>query len=285
MSGIAKFVRSSQLLWDGSASFKLARWLTLCRLCVHKPRNILSFDVDCFSRESLRYLYEEIFAREEYMLESDAQEPLIFDCGANIGIATMFFKWLYPNSTVVAFEADPASFQLLERNIEKNRLKDVSAHNVALWDENGQIPFFVNAGEPGSLLMSTHANRMSGQQKEITVEARRLSEFINAPVDLLKLDVEGAEAKVIADLLESGKLDFVHQMIVEYHHNIPNETPRLGSFLSNLESAGWDYQVNGRFFSALARNVFQDVLIHAYQRDGRFHPPSRQSDISVSCTR
>jgi len=133
--------------------------------------------------------------------------------------------------------------------------------------------------------MSTHANRMSGQEKEITVEARRLSEFINAPVDLLKLDVEGAEAKVIADLLESGKLDFVHQMIVEYHHNIPNETPRLGSFLSNLESAGWDYQVNGRFFSALARNVFQDVLIHAYQRDGRFHPPSRQSDISVSCTR
>jgi FkbM family methyltransferase len=285
VTGLAKFVRSSQLLWNGSAPFKLARWLTLCRLCVHKSRNILGFDVECFTRESLRYLYEEIFAREEYVFESNVQEPLIFDCGANIGIATLFFKWLYPKSTVVAFEADPATFRLLKRNIEKNQLKDVSAHNVALWDENGRIPFFVNAGEPGSLLMSTRANRIPAQEKEITVDARRLSEFIDAPVELLKLDVEGSEARVIADLLESGKLDFVRQMIVEYHHNIPNETPRLGSFLSNLESAGLEYQFNGWLFSPLARNVFQDVLIYAYRRDGRFHPSSRQANISLSCTR
>jgi len=65
----------------------------------------------------------------------------------------------------------------------------------------------VKEDEPGSLLMSTIASRTIG--REIRVEAKRLSSFINGRVDLLKLDVEGAEVKVICDLLESGKFDAV----------------------------------------------------------------------------
>jgi FkbM family methyltransferase len=74
--------------------------------------------------------------------------PAIFDCGANIGMATLYFKWLYPNARIEAFEADPTAFAVLEMNIARNRLTNVTAHNCALWDENGQIEFFVDRAQP-----------------------------------------------------------------------------------------------------------------------------------------
>jgi FkbM family methyltransferase len=260
---LLKFARSSQLLWSGKAPHKLSRWLTLCRLSAFLSRKLLKFDVEYLHGQSLRILYDEIFAREEYLFESSAPQPVIFDCGANIGMATLFFKWLYPESTVMSFEADPTTFEVLQRNIQQNHLKGVTAHNVALWSEDGQVPFFVREDEPGSLLMSTMASRAMG--REIRVEAKRLSSFINGRVDLLKLDVEGAEVKVICDLLESGKIDAVQQMIIEYHHHIAQETPRLGNFLAMLEQNGWNYQLNSWFFPTNARDVFQDIQIYAYR--------------------
>jgi FkbM family methyltransferase len=263
LSRLTKFVRSSQLVWTGKAPHKFSRWLTLCRLATLVSGKILNFDVEYLHGDSLRLLYDEIFAREEYLFESSARQPVIFDCGANIGMATMFFKWLYPESTVVSFEADPTTFQVLQRNILKNQLQGVSAHNVALWNAEGSIPFFVREDEPGSLLMSTTAGRTSG--REIQVEAKRLSSFINGKVDLLKLDVEGAEVKVICDLLESGKIDAVQQMIIEYHHHIPREAPGLGNFLAMLEQNGWNYQLSSWFFPPSERDAFQDIQIYAYR--------------------
>jgi len=219
--------------------------------------------VEYLHGQTLRLLYDEIFSREEYLFESPTPRPVIVDCGANIGMATLFFKWLYPESTVTSFEADPTTFGVLQRNIQKNHLQGVTAHNVALWNKDGQIPFFVRDDEPGSLLMSTMANRTIG--REIKVEAKRLSSFINGRVDLLKLDVEGAEAKVICDLLESGKIDAVQQMIIEYHHHITSETAQLGEFLVMLEQNGWNYQLNSWFFPPSTRDVFQDIQIYAYR--------------------
>jgi FkbM family methyltransferase len=263
LSRFTKFVRSSQLMWSGKAPHKLSRWLTLCRLSAFVSGKLLNFDVEYLHGQSLRLLYDEIFAREEYLFESPTAQPVIFDCGANIGMTTLFFKWLYPESTVVSFEADPTTFGVLKRNIHQNHLQGVSAHNIALWSEDGNIPFFVREDEPGSLLMSTMASRTTG--KEIQVEAKRLSSFINGRIDLLKLDVEGAEARVLCDLLESGKIDAVQQMIIEYHHHIPQEAPRLGNFLGMLERNGWNYQLNSWFFPTSAREVFQDIQIYAYR--------------------
>jgi len=54
-------------------------------------------------------------------------------------------------------------------------------------------------------------------------------------------------------------------MIIEYHHHIAQETPRLGSFLAMLEQNGWNYQLNSWFFPASARDMFQDIQIYAYR--------------------
>src|SRR6476660_7477663 len=52
------------------------------------------------------------------------------DCGANIGMAVLFFKALHPAAEVLAFEADPLTFAHLTRTIESNQLTSVVAEQV-----------------------------------------------------------------------------------------------------------------------------------------------------------
>ncbi len=227
----------------------------------------LNFEVTSFDRASLEYLYREIFIRQYYYFQADNGSPVIFDCGANVGVATLYFKWLYPKSHIHAFEPDPGTFALLQKNVGRNNLADVTVHNCALWDENRQIDFYVNSGNPGSLLMSADSSRSSGGA--IRVPAKKLSEFIQGPVDFLKLDVEGAEDRVLSDLVSSGAIRLIKLMIIEYHHRSGAVESRLADFLAKLERAGFEYQFHASLWPVASRNVYQDILIGAYRNESR----------------
>jgi hypothetical protein len=97
------------------------------------------------------------------------------------------------------------------------------------------------------------------------VKAGRLSNYIDGPIDLLKLDVEGAEFDVMSDLKGSGKLSQIKRMIIEYHHKIDGRPSCMSKFLALLEDEGFDYQISGRCDPVTKQNVFQDILIGAYR--------------------
>jgi FkbM family methyltransferase len=225
--------------------------------------NKMGFQIESFDAKTLHFLYSEIFARQHYYFRSDAESPFIFDCGANLGMATLYFKWLYPHSRIQAIEPDPATFRLLERNVSANRLENVVTHNVALWDKEEDIDFFIGA-EAGTLTMSTEPSR-EANRIGIKVPARRLSDLIHEPVDFLKLDVEGAEHRVLSDLAATGKVSLCKQMVIEYHHHIPGQESRLAGFLKLLEQSGFRYWLHASFYPVAARRVYQDILIVAWR--------------------
>jgi FkbM family methyltransferase len=222
----------------------------------------MGFQIAHFDQQTLNHLYREIFARQNYYFLAKDNTPVILDCGANVGMASLYFKWLYPRSRVQAFEPDPATFQLLKRNITQNNL-DIEMHNCALWDRDTDVDFFVDSNSPGSLVMSTDVSRLAGEP--IKVPARRLSEFIQGDVDFVKLDVEGAEHRVLDDLVQSGKIGAIRQMVVEYHHRIGQRKSCLAEFLLMLEQAGFEYQIHAALYPVTSKNVFQDLLIGAYR--------------------
>lgn len=127
---------------------------------------IAGFNISYFDRPTVAYLYREIFVRQVYRLETTNPEPFILDCGANLGMASLYFKFLYPKCRVRCFEPDPSTFQLLQTNVDHNRLHDIELFNVALWDRDGTIDFFSDPAVPGSLLMSTSAARMHGARDQ-----------------------------------------------------------------------------------------------------------------------
>lgn len=258
---LARFANDSYYLWrtPHTKRKKAVLWFNL----VFPSTKMLGFNINHFGGVALAYLYGEIFARQYYYFRANNDCPVIFDCGANIGMATLYFKWLYPKARIECFEPDPQTFALLETNIAGNHLSNVVTHNCALWDENGQIDFFVNPADPGSLTMSTDASRLNGEI--LHVPSRKLSDFIQGEIDFLKLDVEGAENRILSDLVTSGKIQSIQNMVIEYHHHIGNRPSCLADFLRQLEEAGFQYQIQASVWPLTSRGMFQDILIGAYR--------------------
>ena len=228
---------------------------------------ILDFQVIAHSRPILAALFEQIFVNGDYFFVSKNAGPFILDCGSNIGMSIVFFKALYPKAKIIGFEPEESTYALLEKNIASNDFKEVQLHQVALGMEDATISFFVDPETPGSLAMSTIRSR--SLNKEIVVRQRKLSTYIDREVDLLKLDVEGAELAVLQDLVSTGTITRINQMIVEYHHNIHKSQEAFSSFLGQLEKSGFGYQISTSYPNserALWDPIFQDVLVYAYRK-------------------
>ncbi len=226
---------------------------------------VLGYRVRHFGYASLHFLFREIFVRNDYFFETGARGPLVVDCGANIGLATLFFKWLYPGCEVHAFEPDPETFALLKDNVERNGLADVHLHNVALCDRDGAVEFFVPQGGHGSLVMGLVPGRIpEAERRRIVVDGRRLSTYLEGrDVDFLKMDVEGAERPVFGELARAGALPRVKEMVVEYHHNLEGTTAGFAGFLQLLQDSGYAYQLDATRGAAELAAEFQDVLVWA----------------------
>lgn len=227
--------------------------------------DMLGYRVSYLDNDAFRYALREVFFDFDYGFEAETDSPTILDCGANIGLATLFFKRLYPNARITSFEADPTTATVLKKNVEQNRLQDVAVHHLMLSASDGEHFFYIDASAPGSLKMSATPGRVSNH-REIMVKTGRLSDYVKGSVDLLKLDVEGAEFAFLNDLKSSRKLAHIRRMVIEYHHKIDGQTSCLAKFLTLLEEEGFEYQITGRCYPITRQNVFQDLLIGAYRR-------------------
>jgi FkbM family methyltransferase len=229
-----------------------------------KSSHILGMKVEAYDYEAICFLFNEIFFRGEYAFEIQKPTPLIFDCGANIGMATLFFKWLYPDAIVYSFEPDPHAYALLRKNILSNGLSSVQLYNVALTDIEGDVTFYSDETVKGSLRSSLFAERKLSNA--ITVKGQTLSHFVGSlEIDFLKIDVEGAETIIFNDLSKTARMTNVQQMVVEYHHHITPADSDLAQFLANLEASGFEYQLDSKCIPLCSQGQFQDVIIYSYR--------------------
>jgi hypothetical protein len=133
--------------------------------------------------------------------------------------------------------------------------------------ENSTVDFFVDPENPVSLGSSTIRNR--SPKGKTSVQQVKLSSFIDRELHFLKLDVEGAEDAVLHDLVTSGAIGKIDQMVVEYHHHIDKDEDEFSDFLGKLEESGFGYQISTSYpFDARVRrgNTFQDVQVYAYRK-------------------
>jgi FkbM family methyltransferase len=230
-----------------------------------RPERVLGYRVRHFGYASLQFLFREIFVRNEYFFETVNERPCIVDCGANIGLATLFFKWLHPRCEVHAFEPDPETFAALKENVAQNGLADVHLHNVALCDRNDAVELFVPSSGRGSLMMSLVPGRTAeAETRRIVVEGRTLSTYVGErEVDFLKMDIEGAEQSVLGELARAGALRRVREMVVEYHHNLHASAGSLAGFLQLLQDSSYRYQLDATRGASASGTEFQDILVWA----------------------
>lgn len=206
-------------------------------------------------------LFKEIFINEDYNYLKVTGNDLIFDCGANIGLASIYFKWRFPNCKIMAFEPDPTAFALLSKNIKCNNLVDVELYNYAVMENEGEIDFFITFENDASLMMSTIKGRMN--QRIIKVKGISLSQWLlTYKPKFLKIDIEGAEKIIFSKINQTSAIQSLDHLIIEYHHKINGERSQFASFLNILEQNGFEYNIATNF---LELKEFQDILIHAYK--------------------
>jgi len=181
--------------------------------------------------------FREIFQQGIYRFHATSRSPVIIDCGANYGVSVVYFKQIFPDAKVIAVEADPEIFALLQWNAAVHDLADVTLINKVVAAQAGQVEFHREGADAGRI------HFMSGAKDVLTLPTIALDELLTQPVDFLKIDIEGAETEVLA---ASRRLDLVSQLMVEYHSfaDSPQELPRL---LSTLTEAGFRYYVQTQY--------------------------------------
>ena len=264
---IAGIVKSEGLFSKGGLFFAYVKFF-IPKFKKNGKIDIYGNTVYYLNRNLLFLLFKEIFIRKEYFFITNKKRPLIIDCGSNIGLSILFFKKVYKDAKILGFEPNAKSFEILKKNVAKNNLSDVELINCALCNKKGIITFYEEKDAEGSLKASIVNNRLS-EEKTIKTEVKcsKLSLYINDEVDMLKMDIEGAEGSVILDLKEKRKLKLIKKMIIEFHHNIKENKISLNEFLSVLITEGFEYTLKTSITNTPIKREMQDILIYAFKKE------------------
>ena len=136
---------------------------------------------------------------------SDFLRPgMVFaDIGANIGEITLVAAKRLPHGKVLAFEPSPRLFEQLSRNVALNGFETVELHNFGLSDRAGTVPLYLrNDNAYGTANDGVSSLFMVGRTRtQISIRLRRVDEVASesalSRLDLMKIDVEGAELMVL----------------------------------------------------------------------------------------
>lgn len=150
----------------------------------------------------------EIFVDHIYHFDAHNDRPVILDCGGHIGLSAIYFKRQHPNAQVTVFEPDARNFEFLKNNLASQGYLDVVLRNEAIWIENTTLTFSSEA----SMSSKIATDKIIGG---VEVKAVRLKDRLTTEIDLLKLDIEGAEYEVLKDIKD--KLYLLRNIFIEYH--------------------------------------------------------------------
>jgi FkbM family methyltransferase len=197
------------------------------------------------NRAEFKRIYADVFRNDEYAFSPATDAPRILDCGAHIGLSVLYLKRRFPKASIVAFEPNPDAFALLARNAERNALTDIELVNAALAPADGAIPFEIHRrGVRGRTWGGSGAPNPWigwGNYLQVTVPSVRLSTWLDRPVDLLKMDIEGMEVVVLAEA--EPRLGTVRQIILEFHGTSVNPDNDLDRLLGILDRAGFAVRI------------------------------------------
>ena len=222
----------------------------------YKRQRFLGFDVVLDRFESLYWIFIEIFINENYYFKTDTKTPFIVDGGSNIGLSVLYFKFLYPDSKILAFEPHPDAAKTLKKNIEANHLAGVTVVEGALGLKEGELILATDVSSTSATVYDEFFKRQGSIrrkgveetdfQKQMRVRSYRLSGYVSEKVHFLKLDVEGAEADILKELDTSGAIRHVDQVAMEYHQ-FSSSTNKLSVVADILERNGYDFLCSGEF--------------------------------------
>jgi FkbM family methyltransferase len=162
-------------------------------------------------------------------LELASTADVVLDIGAHIGIFALIAAHARPGIRVVAFEPMPRAFAALEGNARRNPGCDITCVQAAVGDLTGQVRLYTDPSREYDMMatvvrsdlpVASSGHDASGDVRELLVDQVRLDRWLESTdierVDLIKIDVEGAEGAVLrgmGDVLERDRPDLIVEVL------------------------------------------------------------------------
>ncbi|HUA95498.1 MAG TPA: FkbM family methyltransferase [Acidimicrobiales bacterium] len=158
----------------------------------------------------------------------------VVDAGAHVGIFSLLAsQWA---ERVIALEANELNFRVLDLNVARNALTNVEPRHCALWSVSSGAVGFAPAHHSGGGVV---AEIRPGLPDTVEVRATSLDDLVSelGKIDLLKIDIEGAEYDV---LRAATALDTIGAIVGEMHIERDGDRTRLDALAAHLETAGFE---------------------------------------------
>lgn len=170
-------------------------------------------------------LIKDTFIKQEYIVhDSDTcGTRTIFDLGSNIGATVVFFKLLWPEATVYAFEPDPRNIESLERNVAQFGESVIVVRKAVVPNRTNRITFY----QARRNHWSSSTIKRDCATTELTVPAITLCDAMKtyniSTIDVCKFDIEGGEFEVFSNFNDKDKISV---LIGELHYELMRHTKK-----------------------------------------------------------
>jgi FkbM family methyltransferase len=172
------------------------------------------------------------------------RNSLVIDCGANVGYISKFLA--RTGAQIISFEPNPTAFKFLYKRCKD--FKNIKLIQKGVWDKNATIRLFSHKNSKGNEEEYTVSSSIKADKKNIDTEKGEIIEVIDLvdfmknqtqKIDLIKLDVEGAEIEILNQILATGSWNLFDRMYVETHElKIPSQQSELKKIKTELKLKG-----------------------------------------------
>lgn len=169
-----------------------------------------------FDGEKAFFQYEKI--NKDSIEKSLDNSKVFFDIGSNIGLFSIYFKLKYPDLEVHAFEPEPLNNLCLESSINSFKLNNFKLNKLGLSNEECTTNLYVDPVNMGGASVSQYGK----DRIAVTINISTLDKYVAThqvkKIDVIKIDVEGLEEKIIEGGVNTLK-NFKPLIIFECIHN------------------------------------------------------------------
>lgn len=166
-------------------------------------------DISDYMEHAVYFGYQDKEQEELFRLAEN--KKIVIDVGVNIGAVLLNFARLSPEGLIIGFEPDTKNFQKAQRNLQLNRLNNVKIIQKGLGAEKETAKLFkVNEDNEGmNRILGDSEHHLEEDFSFSEIEIIKLDDFVAENslerIDLVKIDVEGYELKVLRGAEQSLK--------------------------------------------------------------------------------
>lgn len=191
--------------------------------------------------------FRQVFVQREYKLPIEINPKFIIDGRANVGYSSLWFANKFPNAKIIAIEPEDSNYETLKQNI--NKYKNIKSIKSGLWSKNAYLKI-VDTGW-GNWGFRTDEVRAKEKYdiKAITIN-QILKDSGFDKIDVLKLDIEGAEKEVFSE--NTQWLSKTNMIIIELHDYFKKGCS--DAFYSVINKNDWTEYTRGENIIMIRKN-------------------------------